>query len=296
MTTISQPDNRTSEYFWGGLARGRADLGSYAADFNASESARLALKQVMGTDAETEHCEHYTHTTKWRVIGCWESNMNNEIHKRWINEEDINRSSDTIFGIAADAYIRFGGNISLGKERIINNYLVDNILRITGGRNFRGVVPTVILDEIAELLDDATISNPSSRFAIEVEGEVPVMLTPGEEFTLNQPDEGETVDVFIKSFISAESTGVAWRWDLNDGIEISNSAWYTRKYNDDDGVLQLEDYFVDYSNSIMVSIDGFYAKQRELPTLGDDDVEYVFRGFRCRLSNPVVTTEEEDES
>ena len=198
----------------------------------------------MGTDTEQAHCEVYTAGKKLRPIGCWETNVVLERLRLYLaGDEDV--TIPDVGGVnyaCGKIYAEFGGNMTLARERIINDYLVQNPVRMIPEAD-------AIITELRELLEDAVLENPHSRFTVQVGNDVPEMLAAGESITFPQPAQGDTTEILISNFISAESTGNAFEIDSGDHIEHQNYVWFLRKrFSAESGQPDtVENHFVAYN-------------------------------------------------
>ena len=124
------------------------------------------------------------------------------------------------------AYVRFGGNLSLGMEAEVSAFLVDNYDRLAP----YDADHTAVLDELEAQLVKGTISAVGGAFTVAIGDEVPRMLTRNETLKFGAPTETGTdnaVTLEFSDIVASESSGNLIEIDLprrsnveRDGVTV----------------------------------------------------------------------------
>ena len=149
---------------------------TFVPDFHASENARHALRNAMGTAHEQEHCEHYSNTLTAgrRVMGCWHRDIFNALADDWAaNRLNIQgpQSMELTVDAVRRAAVHFGGNLSIARERAISRMLVEQ-------RGTRFLPDDRRLIALAATFDDVSLLVERAVITLTIGDELPRMLRP----------------------------------------------------------------------------------------------------------------------
>ena len=204
----------TSEFNADILLQG--DIPIVTSDFHSSENARLALRNAMGGAHEQEHCEHYSNTLPLRVMGCWQYEMIAGYREDWLAGMGVRgvRAGERAGNAARNAHAYFGGNVSVARERVIAQMLVD-------GRSTEFRIGDPRFAALQETFDDTTLLVQRTLVTVTINDELPRMLRPNESIKFDAP-----ATLNFTNFVTTDTSGTLLNFALPEGFSLGVVAVY----------------------------------------------------------------------
>ena len=172
------------------------DFQSHRADFHSSESHRFHLRDNVGTELEDIHCDAYSETLPFRAVGCWETALYDVIKTAWFDGDNVLPGAGV--PLSQQAAVRFGEQVSITKENVIKQLLIDTVLLSSSERQTKWA-------EFEATLDDITISGGAGRITGIIGTELPRHIFSADSVKFDAPD-----GIKLENFLPSDSSGNAF--------------------------------------------------------------------------------------